>query len=77
MSESQGILKFEGRDLFVQFVSESESMFEVETWNRILKENLGEMKPFSDIETKVLIEETFFVITRESKELMSNYIKLV
>ena len=43
-------------------------------WDLIMTEILTQMKPFLDIETKVLIEQLFFTTTRENKETMSSYL---
>ncbi len=51
-----------------------EQLYTPEAWGLILKEILTELKPYLDVETEVLIEELFFVIKKESRELMSSYL---
>ena len=39
-----------------------------------MTEILTNLKPFLDVETDVLIEETFYAVTRDAKETMSAYV---
>ena len=51
-----------------------ELMVTAEAWNVILKEILGVLKPYLDVELEVLSEETIFTVHNESKESMTNYV---
>ena len=43
-------------------------------WKLILKEVLNGLKPYLDVEVDVLIEETLFTVTKDSKETMNSYV---
>ena len=45
-----------------------------EAWALIMTEILQNLKPYLDIEQDVLIEEFFYMVTRESKESMAGYV---
>ena len=45
-----------------------------ESWLLILKEILKICKPYLDVETDVLIEETIFTTQKEGKESMASYL---
>ena len=51
-----------------------ESILTDECWEIILREILTHMKPYLDIETKVLIEQTLYGTTREAKETFASYL---
>ena len=51
-----------------------EVMLTEQCWDLLLTEILTPMKPYLDIETKVLIEQTIFLTSRENKETMSSYL---
>ena len=51
-----------------------ESILTDECWEIILREILTHMKPYLDIETKVLIEQTLYGTTRENKETFASYL---
>ena len=43
-------------------------------WEMILREILSGMKPYLDIQTKILIDEFLYGTMREGKETMSSYV---
>ena len=45
-----------------------------DAWRLIMMEILKVCKPYLDVETDVLIEETLFTTQKESKETMSSYL---
>ena len=51
-----------------------EKLTTAEAWELILREILGNLKPYLDVENEVLIEETLFMVTRDNHESMSNYV---